>query len=48
MGKQKRHMQGARGEAFLALVRGVPQERILAVGGRHPNSPKQRRNLPRQ
>lgn len=32
MGKQKRHMQGARGEAFLALVRGVPQERILAVG----------------
>ena len=32
MGRQKRHMQGARGEAFLELVRGVARERILAVG----------------
>lgn len=32
MGKRKKHMQGARGEVFLELVRGVPRERILAVG----------------
>jgi len=32
MGKRKVHIQGARGEAFLELVRGVPREQVLAVG----------------
>ena len=31
MGKQQKHLQGRRGEAFVRLIRGIPREQIICV-----------------